>query len=218
MCYTQQQPTTRTRPPSLAEIIREETDDGRVLVRVLTDIAQGKTEDSKTRYRLPAAMELLRRCFDNVPDHTGNDDGKSGSPQAANLAVEEYTEPIVEQAEEEEKPAPAPEPVHSEVDESVQPESRESGPDQPAEEISLVAPGSDQDAENAVPGEPFPEQSTEDPEPGESRPGRSRRAKLARLERRNRMLARQRDVEARQPRDPGDAPVPVDNARDPPPT
>ena len=215
MFATAHQTTTRTRPPTLAEIIREETDDGRFMVRILKDIAEGKTEDAKTCHQLPATMELIRRAFDTIPDHVGDEDGKAGTLQPANVAVEEHTDPETGQPEEEKEPAPAP--IHSEVDETGEPESREPGPDQPAEEISPVGPGPDQPAEDSVPGEPFPDQSLEDPDPGETRAGRHARAKRARLRHRNRLLARSNEGEARQPRDPGNTPVTVDNARDPPP-
>ena len=58
----------------LADIIKEETADGRYIVRFLVDVMQGKLEGFKPRHRLVASNELLKRGFDNVPDHTGADD------------------------------------------------------------------------------------------------------------------------------------------------
>ena len=47
----------------LADIIREETDDGRLVVRFLIDIMQGKVDDSKPCHRLDAARQLLNLGF-----------------------------------------------------------------------------------------------------------------------------------------------------------
>ena len=52
----------------LAQIVREETDDGRVAVRFLIDAMQGEFPDFKPCHRLSAAKELLHRGFDYVPD------------------------------------------------------------------------------------------------------------------------------------------------------
>ena len=50
-------------PPSLAEIVREETEDGRVIVRFLIDVMQGNLEHSKPCHRLDAARQLLNLGF-----------------------------------------------------------------------------------------------------------------------------------------------------------
>ena len=47
----------------LADIIREETDDGRIVVRFLIDVMQGKVDDSKPCHRLDAARQLLNLGF-----------------------------------------------------------------------------------------------------------------------------------------------------------
>ena len=50
-------------PPSLADIVREETDDGRLIVRFLIDVMQGLLENSKPCHRLDAARQLLTLGF-----------------------------------------------------------------------------------------------------------------------------------------------------------
>ena len=50
-------------PKPLADIIREETDDGRLVVRFLVDVMQGKVDDSKPCHRLDAARQLLNLGF-----------------------------------------------------------------------------------------------------------------------------------------------------------
>ena len=52
----------------LAEIVREETDDGRVAVQFLVEVMQGELPDFKPCHRISAAKELLQRGFDYVPD------------------------------------------------------------------------------------------------------------------------------------------------------
>ena len=49
--------------PSLADIVREETDDGRLIVRFLIDVMQGLLEHSKPCHRLDAARQLLNLGF-----------------------------------------------------------------------------------------------------------------------------------------------------------
>ena len=49
--------------PSLADIVREETEDGRVIVRFLIDVMQGQLENSKPCHRLDAARQLLNLGF-----------------------------------------------------------------------------------------------------------------------------------------------------------
>ena len=46
-------------PPSLADIVREETQDGRLVVRFLVDVMQGGLDDAKPCHRLDAARQLL---------------------------------------------------------------------------------------------------------------------------------------------------------------
>ena len=53
-------------PKPLADIVREETDDGRLVVRFLIDVMQGKVDDSKPCHRLDAARQLLNLGFDGA--------------------------------------------------------------------------------------------------------------------------------------------------------
>ena len=52
----------------LAQIVREETDQGRTAVRFLVNVMQGELPDFKPCHRLSAAKELLQRGFDCAPD------------------------------------------------------------------------------------------------------------------------------------------------------
>ena len=52
----------------LAQIVREETDQGRTAVRFLVNVMQGELPDFKPCHRLSAAKELLQRGFDYAPD------------------------------------------------------------------------------------------------------------------------------------------------------
>ena len=58
-----QEHQTEESPIPLADIIREETDDGRQIVRFLIDIMQGQIDDSKPCHRLDAARQLLNLGF-----------------------------------------------------------------------------------------------------------------------------------------------------------
>ena len=66
----------------LAEIVRQETDDGRVAIRFLVDVMQGGLPGFKPHHRLAAARELLRRGFDNTPadDNAGPGDDDAAAP------------------------------------------------------------------------------------------------------------------------------------------
>ena len=64
MFATEQQ--TEENLNSLADIIRGETDDGRLVVRFLIDVMQGKVDDSKPCHRLDAARQLLNLGFDGA--------------------------------------------------------------------------------------------------------------------------------------------------------
>ena len=57
----------------IADIIKLETSDGRDAVRFLVDVMQGNLGDFKPHHRIAAAKELLRRGFDNSPDHTNDE-------------------------------------------------------------------------------------------------------------------------------------------------
>ena len=75
--FDNDQPQSETE--SLADIVREVTDDGRDIVRFLIDATEGKIEDSKPRHRLDATCQLLNLGFqqhltDFIRDKT--DDGR----------------------------------------------------------------------------------------------------------------------------------------------
>ena len=69
----------------LAQIVREETDDGRAAIRFLIDAMQGEFPDFKPCHRLSAAKELLQRGFDYVPD----DADPQAEPEPVELTPEE---------------------------------------------------------------------------------------------------------------------------------
>ena len=54
---------TAETPPSLADIVREETDDGRLIVRFLLNLMQGNLENAKPCHLLDAARQLLNLGF-----------------------------------------------------------------------------------------------------------------------------------------------------------
>ena len=64
----------------LAQIVREETDQGRTAVRFLVSVMQGELPDFKPCHRLDAAKELLRRGFDSDLDDP--DPQEAGHAQA----------------------------------------------------------------------------------------------------------------------------------------
>ena len=63
--------------PSLADIVREETEDGRLIVRFLIEVMQGLLEHSKPCHRLDAARQLLTFGF-----HTAQSFINENSPAA----------------------------------------------------------------------------------------------------------------------------------------
>ncbi len=71
----------------LAQIVREETDDGRIAVRFLVNVMQGELPDFKPCHRLSAAKELLQRGFDYVPDDA--EAQAATEPEPAELTPEE---------------------------------------------------------------------------------------------------------------------------------
>ena len=70
-------------PPSLADIVREETEDGRLIVRFLIDVMQGLLEQSKPCHRLDAARQLLNLGFH--PAQSFIDENTHASPTHKNL-------------------------------------------------------------------------------------------------------------------------------------
>ena len=60
------EPQNDENPKPLADIVREETDNGRLVVRFLIDVMQGQIDDSKPCHRLDAARQLLNLGFDGA--------------------------------------------------------------------------------------------------------------------------------------------------------
>ena len=71
--------------PSLADIVREETDDGRLIVRFLIDVMQGLLEQSKPCHQLDAARQLLNLGFH--PAQSFIDANNPASPSRKNPRV-----------------------------------------------------------------------------------------------------------------------------------
>ncbi len=170
MFSTQHQTHSRPRPPSLAEIIREETDDGRLLVRVLRDIADGRIEDTKPHHRYAAARELLARGFDEVPEHSGRGGDEDGvvASTAASTAAEELQETSgdVTGSDRPSEVAVAAEPAIDPPSENTDPAVEE--PDQSREET--VAAGLDTGQSSEEPGRAVPVAGQPDEEPGPAEP------------------------------------------------
>ena len=72
----------------LAQIVREETEDGRVAIRFLVDVMEGTLEGFKPHHRLAAARELLRHGFDNAPG------GSQARPTAARQPAARQRQPV----------------------------------------------------------------------------------------------------------------------------
>ena len=75
---TQSTAPTRTASSSqdneLADIIKQETSDGRDVVRFLVDVMHGNLDGFKPCHRVASAKELLRRGFDHTHAYSGDDD------------------------------------------------------------------------------------------------------------------------------------------------
>ena len=65
---SESQSATNTLRARLAQIVREETDDGRFTVQFLIEAMQGEFPDFKPCHRISAAKELLQRGFDYLPE------------------------------------------------------------------------------------------------------------------------------------------------------
>ena len=86
------------RNDELADIIKQETSDGRDVVRFLVDVMHGNLDGFKPHHRIAAAKELLRRGFDNSPDHTNDEyedhdesfDDDPGSPNYVDPNANRY--------------------------------------------------------------------------------------------------------------------------------
>ena len=69
---------------TLADIVREETEDGRLIVRFLIDVMQGQLENSKPCHQLDAARQLLNLGFH--PAQSFIDANTHASPTRKNSA------------------------------------------------------------------------------------------------------------------------------------
>ena len=197
MFVTDQQNTNKTENTStdLAEVIREETDDGRLLVRVLSDIAQGNIEDTKPHHRIAAVKELYRQRRDHTPDYSCGCDNKNGARAAANTTGEEIKKPSDDSADPDQpsaiahaaesemnQPTEVTDPVDPEPDQPHDdPSPTAIDPDPTAGNTDLTDPGPDQPSEKAVTTDLNPGPALENPDPANLPPRRSR---LSRRERR----------------------------------
>ena len=96
---SQSEPETQSAANSirsqLAQIVREETDDGRAPVRFLIDAMQGELPDFKPCHRLAAAKELLQRGFDHLPeDADAQTDAEPAAPTPEELEARRRAEII----------------------------------------------------------------------------------------------------------------------------
>ena len=60
MFATEPQTKTEDQPPTLAEIVREVTDNGRTIINFLHDVMLNRVEDAKMCHRIAAARELAK--------------------------------------------------------------------------------------------------------------------------------------------------------------
>ena len=54
--------------PSLRDIVRQETDDGRLIVRFFVSTMQGQLQDAKPSHRIAAARQLVKLGFTEAQD------------------------------------------------------------------------------------------------------------------------------------------------------
>ena len=78
------------RYPSLADIARDETDGGRLVVRFLVDAMQGQLEDAKPCHQLDAARQLLKLGMDDARSYVAENglasNNRNGHSQRASSA------------------------------------------------------------------------------------------------------------------------------------
>ena len=61
MSHTDAEPTTQERkPPTIADIVREKTDDGRLIIDFFTDVMLGRIEGAELCHRIDAAKQLVK--------------------------------------------------------------------------------------------------------------------------------------------------------------
>ena len=76
---------TETNPPSLAEIVREMTDNGRIIVEFLTDMVRGKMEGATYWHRLEATRQLAALGI-KLPQVVVNAAAKPAKPRTKSAA------------------------------------------------------------------------------------------------------------------------------------
>ena len=197
MFATSHQNTTKTENTTtdLAEIIREETDDGRLLVRVLTEIVEGKIEDTKPHHRIAAIKELHRQRREQASDHSCGCDDKNGVPSAASTTDEELDKPPDNAAGPDQPSEIAPAPKSETDSPTGDTHSAALVPEQSREEVDTAEPDPDQHIETTDSVVPEPDQSREEPNTADLNPGPAleiphpanlpfRRPRLTRRERR----------------------------------
>ena len=78
------------RYPSLADIARDETDGGRLVVRFLVDAMRGQLEDAKPCHQLDAARQLLKLGMDDARSYVAENglasNNRNGHSQRASSA------------------------------------------------------------------------------------------------------------------------------------
>ena len=88
----------------LADIIKEETDGGRDIVRFLVDVMQGNLDGFKPRHRLAASNELLKRGFDNAHDCNGQDHEDGGYAPVSHEQLDNKTRRNTDQFNDDDDP------------------------------------------------------------------------------------------------------------------
>ena len=57
---TAETPTQERKPPTIADIVREKTDDGRLIIDFFTDVMRGRIEGAELCHRIDAAKQLVK--------------------------------------------------------------------------------------------------------------------------------------------------------------
>ncbi len=78
---------TQNRPPTLANIVREETNDGRLIIRFLVKAMQGRLENARPSHQLDAARQLIRIGFKDAQSFIDSFQSPSGRPAARSAAA-----------------------------------------------------------------------------------------------------------------------------------
>ena len=79
--------TTQNRPPTLANIVREETNDGRLIIRFLVNAMQGRLQNARPSHQLDAARQLIRIGFKDAQSFIDSFQSPSGRPAAKSAAA-----------------------------------------------------------------------------------------------------------------------------------